>query len=30
MQGIRESDLPDDFADYLRFGGQAPDRAPAS
>jgi hypothetical protein len=21
MRGIRESDLPDDFADYLRTGG---------
>jgi hypothetical protein len=21
MRGIRESDLPDDFADYLRMGG---------
>jgi diadenosine tetraphosphatase ApaH/serine/threonine PP2A family protein phosphatase len=24
MQGIRESDLPDDFAEYLRSGGRAP------
>jgi diadenosine tetraphosphatase ApaH/serine/threonine PP2A family protein phosphatase len=22
MRGIRESDLPDDFAEYLRTGGQ--------
>jgi diadenosine tetraphosphatase ApaH/serine/threonine PP2A family protein phosphatase len=24
MRGIRESDLPDDFAEYLRHGGQVP------
>ena len=24
MQGIRESELPDDFAEYLRSGGRAP------
>jgi diadenosine tetraphosphatase ApaH/serine/threonine PP2A family protein phosphatase len=23
MAGIRQSELPDDFADYLRTGGQA-------
>jgi predicted phosphodiesterase len=28
MQGIRDSELPDDFAEYLRTGGRAP--APAS
>lgn len=27
IQGIRESDLPDDFAEYLRFGGQVPAKA---
>lgn len=29
MQGIRESDLPDDFAEYLRTGGRAPASAPS-
>jgi hypothetical protein len=24
MRGIRESELPDDFAEYLRTGGQLP------
>jgi hypothetical protein len=24
MRGIRESDLPDDFAEYLRTGGRTP------
>jgi len=30
MQGIRESDLPDAFADYLRTGGQTPPSTPAA
>lgn len=30
MRGIRESELPDDFAEYLRFGGQVPAGAPGS
>jgi predicted phosphodiesterase len=29
MQGIRESELPDDFAEYLRTGGRAPASAPS-
>lgn len=30
MQGIRESELPDDFAEYLRTGGRAPASAPSA
>jgi predicted phosphodiesterase len=29
MQGIRQSELPNDFAEYLRIGGQAPASAPS-
>ena len=29
MQGIRESELPDDFAEYLRTGGRAPASTPS-